>query len=92
MKKNRRAKFAIQVYPEGNKSPEENKRIAEERANAIKEFLLSHKVKSTLVVDAQSGTDPDNPPPSGKASKGKRYKGSINIVLKELKVPKPKKK
>lgn len=84
MKKNRRAKFVIQVYPEGDSNPAEDKALAEQRANAIKEFLQSHQVRTELVVDAQSSVDPNNPPPSGKTAKGKRYKGSIYLVLQDL--------
>lgn len=84
MKKNRRAKFAIQVYPENNSNPAEGKAIAEQRAKAIKEFLQSQHVRSELIVDAKLSVDPNNPPPSGKTAKGKRYKGSIYLVLQDL--------
>ena len=84
MKGNRRTTFEIVVFPENDQDPSEAKRISEERANAILTYLQENKVRSEISVILQSQCDPENPKPTKKRAKGKRYKGSVYIVVKDL--------
>jgi hypothetical protein len=80
MRKNRRSEFEIEVYPE--KANE--KQFALERANALKNYFSENKIRAALTVKAHEITDPNNPPPVSKRSKGHRYKGSIYLTVKKV--------
>lgn len=80
MKRNRRIEFEIEVFP----SKDGDLQSAQERANSLKSYFESKKVRSPFTVKPYSKLDPDNLPPTGKSAKGKRYKGSIYITVKKV--------
>lgn len=84
MKFNRRAKFVLSVYPENNNDTATNLKFTEERAKALYDYFKGHKIRNDIELKANSETDPNNPLPTRKTAKGKRYKGSIYLVVKEL--------
>lgn len=84
MRSNRMASFELIVYPENDSNPEEAKKFATERANAIHDYLMAQRVRCQLELTPMQTCDPDNPKPTKKRAKGKRYKGSIYLVLKDL--------
>jgi len=84
MKFNRRAKFVLSVYPENNKDEASNLKFTEKRAKALFDYFKEHKIRNDIEIKSNGHTDPNNPLPTRKTAKGKRYKGSIYLVVKEL--------
>lgn len=84
MRKNRKAEFEIEVYPEAELEAIAAQNFAEARAVALKNYFEKQKIRAALTVKAHTQTDPKNPPPAKKRSKGHRYKGSIYITVKKV--------
>ena len=84
MKFNRRASFTIVVFPENNVDEIENKKITEQRGKALLKYFSDKKIRNDIVILSNGSTDPENPMPNKKTSKGKRYKGSIYLLVNEL--------
>ncbi|MFA6570887.1 MAG: OmpA family protein [Bacteroidota bacterium] len=83
LKENQRIKFEIVVFPDNNAQASENLTLTNQRAAALKEFFETNGIKSDrITTKGNNALDPLNPPPMGKASKGKKYKGTIYIVIK----------
>ena len=72
----------IQSYPDMASEPESMQKFTDERANAIKAFLVEKGVKDTRIFPKGSNAiDSVNPPPMHKTAKGKRYIGTTYIVI-----------
>ncbi|HYF04106.1 MAG TPA: OmpA family protein [Patescibacteria group bacterium] len=72
----------IYTYPDEMKSRDENTRISRERANALRDYLVSKGVAaSRLNLVPSAELDPLNPPPLRKTAKGKRYIGTTYVVV-----------
>jgi OmpA-OmpF porin, OOP family len=84
MRSNRKASFEIMVYPEISKSPAEGLALSTARAESIKKYLNARKIRNEITLAPKGEYDPDNPLPTKKRAKGKRYKGSVYIIVKEL--------
>jgi outer membrane protein OmpA-like peptidoglycan-associated protein len=85
MKDNPRIKFEIACYPVNNDDETENTTLTDERAKALKEYFVSKGIdEKRITLQGYAQTDPKNPPPTGKAAKGKKYKGSNYIVIKSF--------
>ena len=85
LKENSRVKFMITTYPDNDNKLDLNKRITEERAQALKAYFVSKGInESRISLKSESTTDPKNPPPSKKRAKGKRYTGSSYIVIVDI--------
>lgn len=80
LRSNPRAKFTIEVYPESEGGSD----IVTKRAEELVKYFQENKVRSEIVIDPKSSFDPQNPPPKGKQAKGKRYKGSIYLVVNSI--------
>lgn len=83
LRANPRAEFAIEVYPE-NQSNSNNLEFTQKRAEEIKNYFVQNRIKSEIEIKPNLEIDVNNPPPSGKQAKGKRYKGSIYLVVNKL--------
>jgi len=83
MRSNPRASFSIEVYPE-NPNNTNNLDFTNKRAEELKAFFEENRVRSEILIKANSTIDAKNPPPSGKQAKGKRYKGSIYLVVNKI--------
>jgi len=83
MRSNPRASFSIEVYPE-TASLSNNLEFTNKRAEELKSFFLDNKVRSEIIINANDKIDSNNPPPTGKQAKGKRYKGSIYLVVNKI--------
>ena len=75
-------KFQISCFPDNNKDASANRELTNERVKSIMNFLVTNGVDAgRITTKANDSTDPANPPPVGKESKGKRYIGSSYIVV-----------
>lgn len=82
LKKNPRARFEIQTYADNNLDKSFNKTLTEERAKALKDYFVSAGIpEMRLQTKGLEITDPQNPPPFEKAAKGKKYVGSVYLVV-----------
>jgi outer membrane protein OmpA-like peptidoglycan-associated protein len=85
MKKNPQAKFEICCYADDNNNQTSNQTLTQERANLLKNYLVEKGIATDRLNPVGFGfTDKNNPPPDGKAAKGKRYKGSIYFKILSL--------
>ncbi len=79
---NPNVKFEIRCYADNNNSVAANKTLTEQRAASLKEFFVKNGiVESFIATKGEGTTDPKNPPPTEKRSKGKRYVGTTYIVV-----------
>jgi len=82
MKENIRIKFDIQCFPDKNEDPVQNKTVTEARCNSLKQFLIDNGIdEKRISLMPETATDPKNPPPTRKTSKGKRYIGTTYIIV-----------
>lgn len=83
LKNNENIMFEIICFPDNNKDKAFNQTLTNERAKSLKNYFVSNGIEASRVsVSGSATTDPKNPPPIGKASKGKRYIGKSYIVIK----------
>jgi outer membrane protein OmpA-like peptidoglycan-associated protein len=72
----------IVSFPDANGDQTKNMELTKARAQSIKAFLENNGIDSKrILVDGSASTDPSFPPPTGKASKGKRYVGTNYFVI-----------
>jgi len=82
---NSNVRFSVLCYPDAQGNEQENKKFTEERANAVKAYLISKGIDATKInIKGSTTTDPQNPPPTKKSAKGKRYIGPTYIVVDSL--------
>lgn len=75
-------KVELVCYPDEELPANRARQISEQRANALKSFLVNAGVSADRInVKAASTTDPLNPPPLRKGAKGKRYIGPVYIYI-----------
>ncbi len=78
-------KVDIICYPDNNVDKTENQKLTEERAKSLKAFLIENGInESRINIKPNSTTDPQNPPPTEKRAKGKRYIGSTYIRVSDF--------
>lgn len=78
LEENENVKVKILSYPDSKENPGQNQTITKERAEAVKSWLIKNGIDAArLSTEGSAQVDSDNPPPSEKASKGKRYIGSM---------------
>lgn len=81
-KDNPNVTFKIVSYPDDKSSPTENLKITQERAEAIKQYFISKGIDAArFTTEGNKQVDPQNPPPTEKAAKGKRYVGPCYIEI-----------
>lgn len=82
---NPKVKFNILSFPDDDKDKKANIKLSEERAKSLMNYFISHGIDPTrITIKGSAKIDPQNPLPSGKAAKGKRYIGRSYIVVKEF--------
>lgn len=75
----------ILSYPDNNKDKKMNETLTKERAESLKSYFVSQGVDvSRMTISPNQSTDPDNPPPTEKAAKGKRYIGKSYLKIVSL--------
>jgi outer membrane protein OmpA-like peptidoglycan-associated protein len=79
---NPEVKFQIVSFPDNNRSKAENTELTTARANSLKDYFVSNGIDaSRITIKPNDNTDPNNPPPTEKAAKGKRYIGKSYIKI-----------
>jgi outer membrane protein OmpA-like peptidoglycan-associated protein len=72
-------------YPDEQVSDSQASAVSMARGTSLKTFLEHQGVNgSRITVKQVKGTDPINPPPLKKGAKGKRYVGSVYLVVTKL--------
>lgn len=83
LKMNQTVKMEILCFPDSDKGAEANLELTQARAKAIKDYLVAGGIKEDRIsISGSAVVDERNPPPTGKASKGKRYIGFTYLVIK----------
>lgn len=79
---NKNVRIQILCYPDNNTDKEANIQLTKARAEALKDFFVNSGVSADrITISGSETTDPKNPPPAGKAAKGKRYIGTSFLVV-----------
>ena len=82
VKYNPNAKFKIVTYPDSDKNALQNEELTKSRAQALIDYFELNGVDSSMfTIQTNKNTDPKNPPPAEKRAKGKKYIGSIYLVV-----------
>jgi outer membrane protein OmpA-like peptidoglycan-associated protein len=69
LKSNPTVKIRIVSYPDDNSNSPENLSLTQQRSSSIKDFFISNGIDGgRLQTEGSQAIDPNNPPPSGKAS------------------------
>lgn len=82
LKLNPDVKVQIVSFPDNNKDKNANEKLTKDRAQSLKDFFATSGVGAErMSIGANQTTDPENPPPTEKAAKGKRYIGRSYIKI-----------
>jgi len=82
LKLNPDVKIQIISFPDNNKDKNINDQLTRERANSLKDYFVNQGVEvSRIEISSNKNTDPDNPPPTELAAKGKRYIGKSYLKI-----------
>lgn len=85
MELNPDVKFEIVSYPDNNNNAQSNAQLTQERAKSLEKYFTEQGIeKNRISLQGNKKVDPDNPPPTEKASKGKRYIGKTYLKIKSL--------
>lgn len=85
LKNNPTVKVEIKSFPDADLNNTDAKNLTENRANALKEFFISNGIDPSRVsASGSEKIDPDNPVPTEKQAKGKRYIGKSYMVIKDF--------
>ena len=85
LRNNPNVKFTILAYPDSDANTEENKKLTQSRADALKDYFIIQGIEPSRIQIKESGqTDPKLPPPVEKRAKGKNYIGSTYIVINDF--------
>ncbi len=82
LKLNPTVKVRIVCYPDSPADAAKNGQLTQERSDNIRKFLIEKGIEQDRLI-AQNSTiiDPNNPIPTGKASKGKKYVGFCYLII-----------
>lgn len=82
-KQNPRVQIDFVCYPDGTENENENLKLTEERANALKSFFVANGIPAENIgIQGNKQIDPVVPPPHYRSPKGKEYKGTIYMEIK----------
>ncbi len=82
VKYNPNVKFTVVSYPDGNDNTAANLELTAKRSESLIDYFSVNGIDpDNLTVKGTPNTDPKSPLPSQKAAKGKRYIGSVYIII-----------
>jgi flagellar motor protein MotB len=85
LKNNPKVKFTIKAFPDNNLDAQKNIALTKARAESLMDYFIVNGINpSRISIEGSEIIDPDNPPPTEKRAKGKRYIGSAYIVINEF--------
>jgi hypothetical protein len=85
MNLNKRVEFLIKVYPDNAKDQDFNLTLTTERAKSLEEYFVKNGIENHhFKIEGSREVDSENPPPSGKQAKGKKYIGSIYLQVTKI--------
>jgi len=77
--------FKIISFPDEIGDPNQNMQLTQARAESLRHFFIDNGIQANRISTmGNNTTDPNNPPPTGNASKGKRYTGTCYLVIEEF--------
>lgn len=81
-KDNPNVKFKVVSYPDEKGNAQSNKTLTSERAEAIKKYFVDKGISADrFSTEGNGNVDTNNPPPTERAAKGKRYIGPCYIEV-----------
>jgi len=83
LKSNPEIKVEVISFPDNNDDQAENKQVTEQRIASIKEYFVKNGIAADRLKSGSPNTktDPQNPLPTKKSAKGKRYIGSTYLKI-----------
>lgn len=82
---NPNVRIEIVAYPDNDEDNNKNMRLTMERANVLRNYLVSQGVQEARLKTSPKGDiDPINPLPVRKQAKGKQYIGKVYIVITQV--------
>jgi outer membrane protein OmpA-like peptidoglycan-associated protein len=82
LKNNPDVNFSILSYPDNNIDPKHNLELTMKRSESLIDYFSVNGIDpSKLTAKGSEKTDPNSIPPSEKTAKGKRYIGSVYILI-----------
>ncbi len=85
LKENPKVKFEIACYPDNDFDIVINKTLTRERCENFKDYLVNSGINEERIsLRPEIAIDKDNPPPTQKTAKGKRYIGSTYIIVQDF--------
>ncbi|GAB5466007.1 MAG: hypothetical protein Kapaf2KO_14430 [Candidatus Kapaibacteriales bacterium] len=85
LKNNPSVVVEIKSFPDNKLSSEQATSLTQERSKALMDYFIDKGISGArLTTSGSSSIDPDNPLPTEKQSKGKRYIGKSYLVIKSF--------
>jgi outer membrane protein OmpA-like peptidoglycan-associated protein len=82
LKANPTVKMSIRCFPDVDGDVAQNVALTSARGESLREYFVANGIDgSRFSIEGSGTTDPNSPPPSGKASKGKRYTGPCYFMI-----------
>ena len=81
-KSNLTVNFKIISYPDEIGDPAQNMQLTQARAESLRQFFIDNGIQANrITIQGNNTTDPNNPPPVGSGTKGKRYTGNCYFEI-----------
>jgi len=78
---NENVNFTIVCFPDKDKNSN-NSKLTKDRASSLKKYFIANGLSASRIkIQGSAKTDPKDPPPTKRASKGKRYIGTSYIQI-----------
>ncbi len=82
---NPRVKFTIVTYADNDNDKEFNQKLTTERADALMDYFVTGGVDPARIqIQGNETCDPKKPAPKAKTSKGKKYSGSVYLLITKI--------
>ncbi len=79
---NPKAHFEIHCFPDNAENTKDNLELTKKRCESLVEFFKNNGIdNSRITIKPHKEVDSDDPPPTKKMAKGKRYIGSTYLII-----------